>query len=375
MIRFSKPAISEREKRYAMEALDSAEISGGGPFSEACVRALEQLTGAGKTLLTHSGTAALELAMLLAELRGGDEVIMPSFTFPSTANSVVLRGATPVFVDIREDTLNLDETRIEEALSRRTRMIVPVHYAGAGCQMDRILEIAGEHGLAVVEDAAQAIGASYQGRPLGTFGDFGAISFHGTKNLASGEAGALLIRNPEMFERSEIIHEKGTNRANFLRGEVDKYTWQDIGSSFPPSEITAAILLAQLERIDELTVKRLAIWDRYAAGFEGLEQFGWRHARYGPDQQANGHMFFLLAPGAAARDEALRWLRDRKIGAVSHYEPLHSSRAGQRYGKPGGDLSRTADLAGRLIRLPLHTALSEEEQEQVVSAVWEFAKR
>lgn len=354
-IPFSQPTIGDRERDYLLQALADAHLSGDGRFSKACQAWLEKRTGSGKALLTHSCTAALEMAGLLADINPGDEIIMPSFTFVSTANAFVLRGGVPVFVDVRADTLNLDERLIEAAITRKTRAIVPVHYAGVACEMDRINEIAKAQNLVVIEDAAQGVGASYKGKALGALGQLGALSFHATKNVIAGEGGALLINDERFVERAEIIREKGTNRARFLRGAVDKYTWMDVGSSFLPGEITAALLLAQLEQADELTAKRLALWNSYKAALVPLEQRGIaRSGSVPPGCVHNGHIFWLLYERLSDREKAHAALKDAGFNSTAHYVPLHSAPAGQKFGRAHGDLPVTDKAGSCLLRLPLY---------------------
>ncbi|HXD38875.1 MAG TPA: dTDP-4-amino-4,6-dideoxygalactose transaminase, partial [Rhodanobacter sp.] len=329
---------------------------------------LERRTGTRKALLTHSCTAALEMAAILLDLQPGDEVIMPSFTFVSTANAFVLRGAVPVFVDIRPDTLNIDEALIEQAITPRTRAICVVHYAGVACEMDTIMAIAARHRLRVVEDAAQAMLSLYKGRPLGSIGDLAALSFHETKNVISGEGGALLINDPALVERAEVIREKGTNRTRFFRGQVDKYTWVDLGSSYLPSELVAAFLAAQLEEADHITSRRLAIWDRYHAWAAPLESAGRLRRPVIPAECAhNAHMYFLLLRGLEARTHFIEAMKAAGIGTVFHYIPLHSSPAGQRYGRMSGTLAHTDAASDGLVRLPLWIGL-ESQQEHVMQA-------
>lgn len=372
VISFNLPTLIGPEFRYLEEALERAHLSGNGDFTKRCQRLLEQELGAHRVLLTHSATGALEMAAILAGIGPGDEVIMPSFTFCSTANAIVLRGGVPVFVDIRPDTLNIDETKIEAAITPRTRAICVVHYAGVAAQMDAILEIAQRHGLVVMEDAAQALHADFRGRPLGTLGALSAVSFHETKNVISGEGGALVINDPALAERAEIVWEKGTNRAQFQRGEVARYTWVDIGSSFLPSELTAAFLCAQLEAGAEVTARRLAAWQRYHAALAPLEAAGLLRRPTVPQECGhNGHIYFVLAPDGTRRDAALKSLAARDVNAVMHYVPLHSAPAGQRYGRSDGPLPVTDDLSSRLIRLPLHPRLTLEDQERVVTALSE----
>ena len=375
-IPFNRPYATGKELTYQAEALGNSHLSGDGVFTKRCHQWIEERTGCAKALLTHSCTSALDMAALLLDLKSGDEVIMPSFTFVSTANAFVLRGAIPVFVDIREDTLNLDERLIEAAVTPRTRAIAPVHYAGVSCEMDSILAIAKRRNLAIVEDAAQGVMASYKGRALGAIGDLGSFSFHETKNIISGEGGALLVDDPAMVSRAEIIREKGTDRERFFRGEVDKYTWQDLGSSFLPSEMIAAFLWAQLEEAERITHARLTIWSRYHAMLAPLEQTGLLRRPIIPvDCQHNGHIYYvLLAPGID-RQAVLREFRSNQIGAVFHYVPLHSSPAGQRFGRAAGDLQLTTQLSERLIRLPMWLGLSEGHQQRVCEVLGEILKR
>jgi dTDP-4-amino-4,6-dideoxygalactose transaminase len=369
-IPFNWPYMTGKELYYIAEAHFNGRLAGDGPFTEKCHDWIEQRTGGIKALLTHSCTAALELAALLLDLEPGDEVIMPSYTFVSTANAFALRGAVPVFVDIREDTLNLDEALIEQAVTSRTRAVVPVHYAGVGCEMDSILSIAGRHGLKVVEDAAQGMMAFYKGRALGSIGNLGAFSFHETKNVISGEGGALLINQASYIDKAEIYREKGTDRSRFHRGAVDKYTWQEIGSSYLPGELISAFLWAQLEEAERITTARLKAWQRYHKLFEPLEAAGILRRPIIPAEcQHNGHMYYvLLAPGID-RHYVLDQLKKRRIGAMFHYVPLHSSPAGVRYGRANGDLSLTDSLSQRLVRLPLWVEITEEQQEVVFSAL------
>ena len=368
MIPFNKPYMTGRELGYIAQAHANGHLSGDGPFTKRCEAWLEQQTGAKKALLTHSCTAALEMAALMLDLEPGDEVIMPSYTFVSTANAFVLRGAVPVFVDIREDTLNLDERLIEAAITRRTKAICVVHYAGIACEMDAIMALAGKHGLKVVEDAAQAIMSTYRGRPLGTVGDLGALSFHETKNIISGEGGALLCRDADSAERAEIIREKGTNRSRFFRGQVDKYTWVDIGSSFLPGEITAAFLAAQTEDAEAITARRIAIWDRYHAWAEAHEREGRLRRPVVPAHCThNAHMYYLLLPSLEARTAFIDALKQHNVSAVFHYIPLHSSPAGCRYSRAHGSLPVTDELSSRLVRMPLWMGL-EPRMDEVLEA-------
>ncbi|GAB2492597.1 dTDP-4-amino-4,6-dideoxygalactose transaminase [Pseudoxanthomonas sangjuensis] len=350
-----------RELTLIGEAHAKGHLSGDGAFTRQCHAWLEEKVGCCKALLTHSCTAALEMSALLLDLQPGDEVIMPSFTFVSTANAFVLRGAVPVFVDIRPDTFNLDETLVEAAITPRTRAICVVHYAGVACEMDAILDIAERFGLKVVEDAAQGIFSTYKGRPLGSIGAFGALSFHETKNVISGEGGALLVNDPAYVERAEIIREKGTNRSKFFRGQVDKYTWVDVGSSYLPGEIIAAFLAAQLEQGEDITRMRLALWDRYhewAAKFEGD---GLVRRPIVPENCGhNAHMYYLLLSGLEQRTVFIEAMKAEGVGSVFHYIPLHSSPAGRRFGRTSGALPVTDDISDRLVRLPLFSGLANE---------------
>lgn len=368
MLKFNKPYMTGRELWLISQAHANGHLSGDGAFTRRCHAWLEQRTGCAKALLTHSCTAALEMSALLLDLRPGDEVIMPSFTFVSTANAFVLRGAVPVFVDIRPDTLNLDEALIEAAITPRTRAICVVHYAGVGCEMDAILAIARKHGLAVVEDAAQGIFSTYRGKPLGSIGTLGALSFHETKNVISGEGGALLVNDQSLCERAEVIREKGTNRSKFFRGQVDKYTWVDVGSSYLPGEIIAAFLAAQFEEAEDINRRRMAIWERYHAWAEPLEARGLlRRPIVPPHCTHNAHMYYLLLPSLERRTSFIEALKQRGVGAVFHYIPLHSSPAGLRYGRNMGELPTTDSTSDRLVRLPLWVGL-EEHMDEVLNA-------
>lgn len=366
-IPFNWPYMTGKELYYIAESHFKGRLAGDGPFTQRCHAWLEARTGCTKALLTHSCTAALEMAALLLDIQPGDEVIMPSYTFVSTANAFVLRGAVPVFVDIREDTLNLDENLIEAAVTSRTRAIVPVHYAGVACEMDTIMAIAKQHGLKVVEDAAQGVMASYKGRSLGSIGDLGAYSFHETKNLISGEGGSLLVNDPELTARAEIIREKGTNRSRFFRGEVDKYTWQEVGSSFLPGELIAAFLWAQLEEADRITKQRLMSWQRYHDLLEPLESKGVLRRPIVPQNcQHNAHMYYVLLSPEIDRATVLDEFKRHKISAVFHYVPLHSSPAGLKYCRYHGSLAVTDTLSERLVRLPLWNGLTLEQQDCVI---------
>lgn len=370
IIPFNKPYMTGRELSYINQAHETGALSGDGAFTKQCNAWLEKRIGCEKALLTHSCTAALEMAAILADIQPGDEVIMPSYTFVSTANAFVLRGGIPVFVDIRPDTLNIDEAKIEAAITPRTKAIVPVHYAGVSCEMDSIMDIAQRHNLLVIEDAAQGIMSSYKGRPLGSIGHMAALSFHETKNIISGEGGALLINDERFVRRAEIIREKGTNRSQFFRGQVDKYTWVDTGSSYLPGEIIAAFLWAQMEAADAITQKRLAIWDIYHAAFERLEKEGGVRRPIIPlECEHNAHMYYLLMQTQEDRTYVLSNLKDNGVNAVFHYVPLHSSPAGKKYGRTYGSMGITDHRADCLLRLPLWIGLSEEKLRRVVSSV------
>lgn len=366
MIPFNKPHLGGKELWNIAQTHAKGQMAGDGSFTKQCQAWLEQRTGTGKALLTHSCTAALEMAAILADLYPGDEVIMPSYTFVSTANAFALRGAVPVFVDIRPDTLNLDERKIEAAITSRTRAIAPVHYAGVGCDMDAIMAIAKRHGLLVIEDAAQGVLARYRDRPLGAIGHLGAYSFHETKNIISGEGGALLINDPALVARAEIIREKGTNRSQFFRGQVDKYTWVDIGSSYLPGEIIAAFLWAQMEEADAITARRLVLWEHYHAAFEPLERTGRVRRPVIPDGCGhNAHMYYLLLRDLDDRTAFIQAMKAEDIHCVFHYVPLHSAPQGRKIGRMADELAVTTDLANRLVRLPLWLGL-EEQQDRVI---------
>ena len=369
-IPFNWPHMTGKELYYIAEAHFNGSLAGDGPFTKRCHNWLESRSGCNKALLTHSCTGALEMAALLLDIQPGDEIIMPSYTFVSTANAFVLRGGVPVFVDIREDTLNIDERLIESAITPRTRAIAPVHYAGVACDMDAIMSIAQRHQLMVVEDAAQGVMASYKGRALGSIGDLGALSFHETKNVISGEGGALLVNDPKLALRAEIIREKGTDRSRFFRGEVDKYTWQEVGSSFLPGELIAAFLWAQFEEADRITNERLASWQRYHELLEPLETKGiLRRPIIPEDCQHNAHMYYVLLAPEIDRQAMLDQFRRNDISSVFHYVPLHSSPAGQRYGRAQGALEVTNRQSERLVRLPLWVGLTEEQQSKVIEVL------
>lgn len=372
MIPFNRPHATGRELGYIQEAIDRGHLSGNGPFDRRCGEWLEQRTGCRRALLTASGTAALEMAILLAGIGPGDEVVMPSFTFVTSASAVALRGATPVFADIRPDTLNLDERAVADAVTDRTRAIMPVHYAGVGCAMGELGELARENGLAIVEDAAHGIMSTYDGRPLGSFGQLGCLSFHETKNVTCGEGGALLVNDDALVERAEIVQEKGTDRGRFFRGEVDRYTWVDLGSSFVASEINSAFLWAQLEEADRITADRMRVWDAYHERLEPLERAGLLRRPVIPAQaRHNAHMYHVLLPDRERRDALISDMAARGVQAVFHYVPLHSSPAGRRYGRADGPLPVTNDVSGRLARLPLWADMREPDVELVAAAVQE----
>lgn len=373
-ILFNKPYLTGLEIEYIAQAHKNGQLAGDGQFTRKCSRWLEEKTGAVKALLTHSCTAALEMAALLLDIQPGDEIIMPSYTFVSTSNAFVLRGGVPVFVDIRPDTLNIDERLIEAAITPKTRAIVPVHYAGVACEMDVIMDIAQRHSLAVVEDAAQGVMSTYKHRALGSIGDFGCYSFHETKNVISGEGGALLVNNPKYAERAEVIREKGTNRSQFFRGQVDKYTWVDLGSSYLPGEINAAFLWAQLQEADHITAMRMAIWSTYHEAFADLESQG-RLTRPTLAQgcQHNAHMYYLLLNNLAERTALIEAMKSQGINCVFHYVPLHTAPYGMQAGRTEGNLPFTADLSDRLVRLPLWVGI-EEHQARVIENVLNIFK-
>ena len=369
-IPFNWPHMTGKELYYIAEAHFNGSLAGDGPFTKRCHGWLEQRTGCHKGLLTHSCTAALEMAALLLDIQPGDEVIMPSYTFVSTANAFVLRGGVPVFVDIRDDTLNLDETLVESAITPRTRAIVPVHYAGVACEMDTILDVAKRHDVRLVEDAAQGVMSTYKGRALGSIGDLGAFSFHETKNVISGEGGALLVNDPALALRAEVIREKGTDRSRFFRGEVDKYTWQEVGSSFLPGELIAAFLWAQLEEADRITQQRLASWQRYHDLLAPLEARGILRRPIVPDEcRHNAHMYYVLLAPEMDRQTVLQEFKQNGISSVFHYVPLHASPAGRRYGREHGSLDVTVRQSERLVPLPLWVGLSDEQQDRVVAVL------
>lgn len=373
MIPFNRPPYVGREEQYIREAIQSHKICGDGSFTRRCNTWIEENTGTEKALLTTSCTSALEMAALLCNIKPGDEVIMPSYTFVSTADAFVLRGAKIVFVDIRPDTMNIDEALIEAAITEKTRAVVAVHYAGVGCEMDTIMDIAKRHALYVVEDAAQGVNAFYKGKALGTIGDFGCYSFHETKNYSMGEGGAILIKNRDNVEMAEIIREKGTNRSKFFRGEIDKYSWVEAGSSYLPSELNAAYLYAQLEIADEMNEKRLASWKQYYAELKDLAEKGCIELPFVPDEcKHNAHMFYIKTRDLEERTGLIRYLKEKDIGAVFHYVPLHSSEAGRKYGRFHGEDKYTTKESNRLVRLPMFYGLTENEISFVTEAVRNF---
>lgn len=359
-----------RELWYISQAHHRGQLAGDGFFTGKCHTWLEKQTGSCKALLTHSCTAALEMAALLCDLQPGDEVIMPSYTFVSTANAFVLRGAVPVFVDIREDTLNIDESLIEAAITPKTRAIVPVHYAGVACEMDSICNIAEQNNLLVIEDAAQGIMATYKDRPLGSIGDMGCLSFHETKNVISGEGGALLVNRQEFVQRAEIIRQKGTNRSQFFRGEVDKYTWVEAGSSYLPGELISAFLYAQMEEAAAITEQRMAIWNAYHQAFVRLETAGHIRRPVVPSYcKHNAHMYYLLLDSATSRAQLISSLKEAGVLAVFHYIPLHSSPAGRKFARQAGSMSHTEELSERLLRLPIWLGMTNADIDQIVAVI------
>ncbi|NER93868.1 MAG: dTDP-4-amino-4,6-dideoxygalactose transaminase [Symploca sp. SIO1B1] len=372
-IPFNQPFTTGNEFKYIQQAISNSVLSGNGEFTKKCQTWLENNIGCCQALLTHSCTAALEMAAILADIQPGDEVIMPSYTFVSTANAFVLRGGVPVFVDIRPDNLNIDETKIEAAITPKTKAIVPVHYAGVACEMDIILEIAQRHQIWVIEDAAQGVMSNYKGKPLGSFGHLATLSFHETKNIISGEGGALLVNYPAWSERAEILWEKGTNRSQFFRGEVDKYSWVDLGSSYLPSEIIAAFLWAQMEQAESITQRRLEIWQQYHQALADLEAQGKiRRPIIPPKCQHNAHMYYILLPDLDTRTSLIKYLQRNGISAVFHYVPLHSSPAGQKYGQCSESLFYTEQLSNCVLRLPVWLGITDNLIDDVITAIFNF---
>lgn len=373
MIPFTKTSITDVERKNIEEALTNNKICGDGKFTKKCNEWFKENCNIEHFLLTTSGTHSLELAALLAELKEGDEVLVPSYTFVSTADAILLRGAKPIFVDIDKRTFNIDVDLLEEKITPKTKAIFPVHYAGVACDMDKILEIAKKHNLIVVEDAAQGVLAYYKGRPLGTIGDYGCYSFHETKNYVMGEGGAIIVKDKDKFEKAEIIREKGTNRSQFIRGDVDKYTWHEVGSSYLPSDILAAILYGQLTRADEIMEKRMAIWNNYNEKLEELEKQGKLIRPYIPEYaKHNAHMYYIVLPTEEIRNNLMDKLKENGIGATFHYIPLHTSPMGIKLGCKQGDLPVTEKYAGRLLRLPLFADMTIEESNYVCKLIKEI---
>lgn len=375
MIPFNVPPCVGNEEKYIAQAIANHKLCGDGEFTKKCNAKLEQMTGTAKALLTTSCTHATEMAAILSKIQPGDEVIMPSYTFVSTANAFVLRGATAVFVDIAPDTMNIDETKIEEAITEKTKAIVPVHYAGVSCEMDTIMAIAQKYDLKVIEDAAQGIMSTYKGKPLGTIGDYGCFSFHETKNISMGEGGALLIANPADIETAEIVREKGTNRSKFFRGEIDKYSWVEAGSSYLPSELNAAYLWGELESAEEIYKNRMDTWQYYHSQLENMEKNGKIKRPVIPENCVhNAHMYYIKAKDLDERTRLLAYLKENGVSAVFHYIPLHSAAAGIKYGRFFGEDQYTTKESERLLRLPLYYGMKEEDREKVVRCVEAFYK-
>lgn len=370
MIYFTKPSITDLEKRYIMDALDTHKICGDGKYTKKCNEWFKENCNISNFLLTTSGSHSLDLAAILAGLKSDDEVIVPSYTFVSTANAFMLRGAKPVFVDIDEKTMNIDANLIEEKITPKTKAIFPVHYAGVSCDMDKIMQIAKKYNLQVIEDAAQGVLAYYKGKPLGTIGDYGCFSFHETKNYCMGEGGGIVVKDDNKFKEAEIVREKGTNRSQFIRGTVDKYTWHEVGSSFLPSDILAALLLAQLERSEEIMQKRMHIWNTYNEAFLELEKQGKLIRPYIPEYaKHNAHMYYIILPTEEIRNKVMDKLKQKEISNVFHYIPLHTSPMGLKLGYKQGDLPKTEEYSARLLRLPLYADMSEEEIEKVCKSL------
>jgi len=371
-IEFNRPAMTGLEHDVLEDVLSRGHFSGDGHYTKLCSAELARITGAERVLLTPSCTAALEMAVILARVGVGDEVILPSFTFASVANAIALRGAVPVFVDVHADTLNIDAERISAALTERTKAIIVVHYAGVSCDMNALRALAAKHGIILIEDAAHAVGATYGDKPLGGIGDLGTFSFHDTKNLSCGEGGALLINDPRLVEHAEIVREKGTNRSRFLRGEVDKYTWVELGSSYLLSELNAGFLWAQIQQCDAITERRVSRWERYHAAFAELEGSGQaRRPKVPVETQHNGHIYYLLLGDSEKRERVRRELGNLGIVATSHYELLHASPAGKRHGRVLGALINSERIAATILRLPMHDSLTRAQQDRVIGAVYE----
>lgn len=375
MINFNVPPYCGKEKEYVGQAIDNHKICGDGEFTKRCSKWIEERTGTEKALLTTSCTHATEMAALLSDIQPGDEVIMPSYTFVSTADAFVLRGAKAVFVDIRPDTMNIDETKIEAAITKKTKAIVPVHYAGVACEMDTIMDIARRYNLLVIEDAAQGVMSTYKGKALGTIGDYGCYSFHETKNYSMGEGGALLIKNADMIESAEILREKGTNRSKFFRGQIDKYTWVNYGSSYLPSELNAAYLWAELEMADEINENRLNSWNHYYEGLKELADSGRIELPVIPEGCVhNAHMFYIKAKDLDERTKLIAYMKENGIGCVFHYIPLHSAPAGRKFGRFSGEDKYTTRESERLMRLPMYYGLKSDEIDYIIKTVKEFYK-
>lgn len=375
MISFNVPPYVGKEKEYVSQAIDNHKICGDGEFTKKCSAWIEEKTGTEKALLTTSCTHATEMAALLCDIQPGDEIIMPSYTFVSTADAFVLRGAKVVFVDIRPDTMNIDEKKIEAAITKKTKAIVPVHYAGVSCEMDTIMDIARRHNLCVIEDAAQGVMSRYKGKALGTIGDFGCYSFHETKNYSMGEGGALLIKNADMIESAEILREKGTNRSKFFRGQIDKYTWVNYGSSYLPSELNAAYLWAELEEADKVNENRLASWNHYYEGLSELSEQGKIDLPVVPEGcEHNAHMFYIKAKDLEERTRLISFMKEQGVGCVFHYIPLHSAPAGRKFGRFYGEDVYTTRESERLMRLPMYYGLEAEQIDYVIEKIKEFYK-
>lgn len=373
MIPFNLPSITDIEKKYIAEALATNKLCGDGSFTKKVGALFKDKLGVSPLLLTTSCTHALDMTAILADLKPGDEVIVPSYTFVSTVNAAVLRGAHPVFCDVESSTMNMDVSKVEALITEKTKAIYPVHYAGVSCDMDALLALGKKYNIAIIEDAAQAVGSTYKGKPCGTIGDMGCYSFHETKNYAMGEGGALIVKDPETFKRAEILREKGTDRSQFIRGEIDKYTWQSIGSSFLPSDVLAAMLYGQMERFEEIMDKRMSVWNRYHEAFADLEKAGKVIRPFIPDYTThNAHMYYLILPTRKIRDTMITTLREEGVQSVFHYIPLHTSPMGQGFGYREGSLPVTEEYAGRLIRLPMWADLTDENVNYVIDKVTKY---